>query len=93
MGAIAKSNLPGHRQLHERTVAALERCQEAQGVDFKESAPWDDLKWHVIHSVLGMGNRRDGGVIIVGISQRGDEWDLTGLDPAHLGTYEEKVPS
>jgi Putative DNA-binding domain len=91
MAAIPKSNLPGHRQLHERAVAALERCQEAQGVDFKESAVWDELKWHVIHSVLGMGNLRDGGVIVIGVSQRGDQWDLTGLDSAHLGTYDVDV--
>jgi hypothetical protein len=42
-------------------------------VDFKESAASDYLKWHVIHSVLAMGNFRDGGVIIVGVSQRGDQ--------------------
>jgi hypothetical protein len=73
MGAISGSNLPGHRQLHERAVATLERCQESQGIDFKESVTWDDLIWHVIHCILGMGNLRDGGVIIVGVSQRGDQ--------------------
>jgi hypothetical protein len=91
MAAIPRSALPGHRQLHERAVAALERCQETQSVDFKESAAWEDLKWHVIHSVLGMGNLRDGGVIVIGVSQRGDEWDLTGVDPAHLNTYDVDV--
>src|SRR4051794_6950751 len=88
MGAIPKSDLPGHRRLPEGAVAALERCQESQGVDFKESAAWDDLKWHVIHSVLGMGNLRDGGVIVVGVSQRDDEWAVTGVEASHLATYD-----
>ncbi len=91
MSAIPKSGLPGHRQLHERTVAALERCQELRGVDFKESCPWEDVKWHVIQSVLGMGNLRDGGIVVIGVAQRGDQWELAGVEGTHLGTYDVDV--
>jgi hypothetical protein len=91
MGAIPKSNLPGHRQLHERAIAALERCQELPGVEFKRAGGWEELKWKVIISVLGMGNLRDGGVIVIGVAERGEDWDLTGVGPAQLSTYDVDV--
>lgn len=88
MGAIPTSDLPGHKQLHSRTVTALERCQESQDIDFKESAPWDVLQWRIIHTALGMGNLRDGGIIIIGVSERGRTWNLIGIEDPHLGTYD-----
>ena len=88
MGAIPTSALPGHKMLHERVYNALDRCQEAQGIDFKESAPWDNLKNRIVKTALAMGNLRDGGVIIVGASERGSSWDLTGISPEHLETYD-----
>ena len=93
MGAIPRSDLAGHRRLHERAAVALDRCQESEDVDFKESADWDSLKWRITHSALGMGNLRDGGLILIGIAQRDDRWDLTGIDPAHLATYDPDVIS
>lgn len=88
MGAIPTSEMPGHKSLHERVTSALDRCQESQGIDFKESAPWDMLKWKIIRTVLGMGNLRDGGIIVIGASERNDTWDLTGISPDHLSTYD-----
>jgi hypothetical protein len=35
-----------------------------------------------------MGNLRDGGIILVGVSQRDGHWNLTGIDEAHLETYD-----
>ena len=48
-----------------------------KSVDFKESAPWNDLKWQIIRTALAMGNLRDGGIIVVGASERDDTCDLT----------------
>jgi predicted HTH transcriptional regulator len=87
MGAIPTSDMPGHRQIHERAVNALDRCQESQGIDFKESAPWESLKWKIICTALAMGNLRDGGIIVIGASERGQTWELTGIGPDHLETY------
>ena len=44
--------------------------------------------WRITHSALGMGNLRDGGIIVIGVAQRDDSWALTGIDSAHLGTYD-----
>jgi predicted HTH transcriptional regulator len=35
-----------------------------------------------------MGNLRDGGVIIIGASERGNNWELTGIAQEHLTTYD-----
>lgn len=93
MGAIPRSDLAGHRQLHERATLALDRCQETEDVDFKEPATWETLKWRITHSALGMGNLRDGGLIVIGVSQRNDQWDLLGVDAAQLGTYDPDILS
>jgi hypothetical protein len=91
MGAIPTSDMPGYRRLHERVFNALDRCQETQGIDFKESAPWNSLKWRIITTSLGMGNLRDGGIIVIGASERGQTWELTGITDEHLATYDPDV--
>lgn len=54
MGAIPSSEMPGHKRLHARVLSALDRCQEGQAIDFKESAPWESLKWRIAVTALGM---------------------------------------
>jgi len=86
--AIPDSNLPGHARLHERVRAALERCQESAAIDFKESGSWDQLRYHIVKNVLAMGNLRDGGVVVIGASERNGNWDLSGISDLHFGTYD-----
>ena len=86
--AIPTSDMPGHKELHDRVYNALDRCQESRSVDFKESAPWNDLKWQIIRAALAMGNLRDGGIIVIGASERDDTWDLTGISSEHIATYD-----
>ena len=91
MGAIPESTLPGHKQLHERAVAALDRCQEDRDIDFKQSAEWATLQWRVTHALLGLGNLRDGGLVIVGVSEDQGRWVLSGISDAHLATYDPDI--
>ena len=88
MSPIPNSNLRGHKRLHDRVVRALETCQELQSVDFKESATWGDLKWRIICTAMGMGNLRDGGVVVIGVSERNEKWTLTGITNDHLATFD-----
>lgn len=69
-------------------VAALGLCQESQRVDFKETAPWNMLRDKLTKAVLAMGNLRDGGIIVVGVSERNANWELAGISTEHLGTYD-----
>ena len=87
MGAIPSSNMPGHKQLHERVINALDRCQETQRIDFKESASWDVLKLQIVRTLMAMGNLRDGGTLIIGVSERNNNWSLTGITVDDLNTY------
>ena len=91
MGAIPTSDMPGHVRLHERVQNALDHCQETRSIDFKESQPWEALKWRIIKTSLAMGNLRDGGIIVIGASERNESWDLTGISTDHLETYDVDV--
>lgn len=86
--AIPTSDLPGHRGLQERVYAVLDTCIESQSVDFKESASWHALQHKIIRTTLAMANLRDGGIIVIGASERGDRWELTGISDEDLATYE-----
>lgn len=88
---IPGSHLPGHARLHERVIAALGRLQEFQWVDFKESAAWDTLKWKLIKTSMAMGNLRDGGVMVIGVSERNGVWSLDGISAVDLATYDVDV--
>lgn len=86
--AIPTSDLPGHRGLQDRVHAALDICVESQSVDFKQSAPWSTLESKIIRTALAMANLRDGGIIIIGVSESGDRWERTGISDEDLTTYE-----
>ena len=88
MAPIPSSKLPGLKVLRDRALAAIYRCQETQSVDFKRSGGWDSLKWRIIETVLGMGNLRDGGVIVVGVAEEGDAWNLTGIAEEDLRSFD-----
>ena len=91
MGAIPSSQLPGHKQTHDRVISALERCQESQDIDFKESVKWPAIRWRMTRTVLGMGNLRDGGIIIIGVSERGNTWTLAGMTNLDLIRYDPDI--
>src|SRR5947209_20400080 len=86
--AIPTSDMPGHRALHTRVMTAIDTCVESQGVDFKESAVMMALQYKLIRTSMAMANLRDGGVIVVGVSERGAIWELTGIQQDHLDSYD-----
>src|SRR4029077_1937830 len=86
--AIPTSDMPGHQAIHDRVVAALDTCVESQSIDFKESAAWSTLQYKVVRTALAMANLRDGGALVIGASEAGDRWDLTGISDEHLATYD-----
>ncbi|MGC2744312.1 MAG: ATP-binding protein [Candidatus Angelobacter sp.] len=66
-------------------------CQESHRIDFKESAEWTLLRDKLVKTVLGMGNLRDGGIVIVGVSERNANWEITGIRAEHLESYDADV--
>lgn len=89
MSPIPESTLPGHQRAHERVTGALDLLQEFPWVEFKESRPWEDLKIKITSTSLAMANLREGGILVVGVREDGDSWELQGVDAAHLPTYDE----
>lgn len=88
MSAIPTSDMPGYKNLHDRVCSALDTCQELKAVEFKQSATWNSLKLNLIRTIIAMGNLRDGGIIVIGASECDKRWELTGIDDAHLQTYD-----
>lgn len=86
--AIPTSDMTGHQALHRQVMVALDTCVESQSVEFKESASWKELEFKVIRTALAMANLRDGGLLVIGVGERGAEWDLSGISDEHLATFQ-----
>src|SRR5437588_3304353 len=85
--AFPTTQMSGHTDLKGRITLALSRCQEQPWLDFKESQPWDVLRWRLLKTIMGMANLRDGGLILVGVAEDGTASKLTGIDAVHLPTF------
>jgi predicted HTH transcriptional regulator len=88
MSPIPDSSLAGYDALRDRIDTALDLLSEGRNIDFKESQAYDVLKIKIIKAALAMPNVRNGGLVIIGVSERHDEWSLDGIDPGHLATYD-----
>lgn len=86
--AFPNTQMSGYTDLKERITLALGRCQEQPWLDFKESQPWRTLCWRLLKTIMGMANLRDGGLIVVGVAENGTTWQLTGVEPDHLTTFD-----
>ena len=64
-------------------------AHELGGVEFKGPGPLSNgrLTAQVVRAMLGMANRRDGGIVIVGVSEQEDSLDPVGLSGDDLGTW------
>ena len=86
--AFPNTNMAGYADLKRRIDLALSRCQEQSWLDFKESQPWTELRWRLLKTSMAMANLRDGGLIVIGVAERNDSWELTGIQEDHLETYD-----
>lgn len=69
------------------TVLALP--YEQHGIEFKGARPRSDKVFFakVARAALGMSNRRDGGVVVIGVDDEGGHLDPVGLIPEVLQTW------
>ncbi len=54
----------------EELIALIDLGREDRSLEYKESQPWGELKNKIAKTALGMANVRDGGTIVVGVSER-----------------------
>lgn len=86
--AIPDASLAGYSALKARIERELGFLREGRSIDYKRSAPWEDLQWKIIKTCLGMANLRDGGMIVVGVAEEGVDWKVSGILPEHLKTFD-----
>lgn len=73
----------------------LQGNSENLNLEFKASFHFDENVWareRLIRSILAMSNTRNGGYVLIGVSEKADKsLDLAGLDYAHLQLFKAKV--
>ena len=88
MAAIPKTNLPGYEALRKRVDASLQLLQESRAVDFKQSIKWKDYRIKFAETIMAMSNLRDGGIVIIGVSEEDGDWKPKGITNKDLTTYD-----
>ncbi len=68
--------------------ALIAAGRESAGLEYKRSAPWDDLRVNLIRTVLGMANTRGGGRIVIGVAERDDgAFSPDGMSAEHIDDF------
>lgn len=73
----------------EELASLIELGREGRSLEYKESHTWDELKNKITKTALGMTNIRDGGTIVVGVSERSGSLVPLGMSESDLETYNE----
>lgn len=63
--------------------------EQTRKVEIKRSISWDDRdhRAKIVKTILGLSNIRDGGYLVIGVEQRGDEFVFQGIEEDHLSSY------
>lgn len=69
-------------------LVAVRRAVELRGVEFKESQPFETLRYKIVKTAMGMANLRDGGLIIIGPHQREGRLIASGIAQEHEDSYD-----
>lgn len=66
----------------------LDTLIETRGVEYKQSASFEDLEPHLVKTSMAMANLRGGGYIIVGVAGSSGGLSRTGISASDLATYD-----
>ena len=72
----------------EELAVPIDLGREDRSLEYKESRSWNDLKDKIAKTALGMANIRDGGTIIIGVSQRSGSLVPQGMSQGDIDTYD-----
>ena len=67
--------------------ALIARGRESVGLEYKQSAPWSELRVNLIRTVLGMANTRGGGRIVIGVAERDGGYSPDGMSDEHIASF------
>jgi hypothetical protein len=71
----------------KRLITLIQLGREERFLDYKQSFPWHDLRHIIAKTALGMANIRDGGTILIGVSQTKGRFVPEGMPDEHIATY------
>lgn len=69
-------------------MSLIHHSREERFLEYKRSAPWEELRLKVARSAMGMANITDGGTIIIGVAERDGGFIQEGVLDEHLSTYD-----
>jgi hypothetical protein len=61
--------------------------REERNLEYKSGENWRDIKFKIIKTILAMSNIRDGGTIVIGVSQSRDAFIPSGFSLTDLDSY------
>ena len=68
--------------------AFIDHGRESPALEYKQSAPWLELRLGIVKAALAFANSRDGGYIVIGMRRlAGDQYEAEGMRPEHLAEY------
>jgi len=70
-----------------RFINLLNRDHEERYLEFKPPSHWKYIKLQIVKTALGMVNIRDGGTIIIGVSEKNGDFYREGLTDKQIETY------
>jgi predicted HTH transcriptional regulator len=70
-------------------LVALRDAVETRVAEFKESQPFDILKWTLVKACMAMANLRDGGRIVIGCDERDGVPRPSGMSEEHQCSYDQ----
>lgn len=72
----------------DQLVKHIAAGRETRNREYKRSTPWEGaFRGALVRTILGMANIQDGGVIVIGIRQEGEQVFRDGVAPEQLDTY------
>lgn len=72
----------------DAAIKAIQDLNEERDKEFSESQPFDVLMWKIVTTSMAMANLRDGGSLIIGISQREGYFVASGIIAEHFNDYD-----
>ncbi len=63
--------------------------KEERNLEFKQSMDWNqpETKGKITKGILAMSNIRNGGLIVIGVEQQGEEFVLVGMETIHIESF------
>ena len=75
----------------QELIQLIIHAREERNLEYKGNIKWNDLlsKASLTKTILAMSNIRDGGAIVIGVEQEGENFNLVGLSKENFDTFKQ----